>query len=170
VEALGEAERLYRQGLSMHPACGRATRYSIYLLYSYKSTNTDARKSRPAIWLPSSTSRSLSSHTPLYASSCSGMCVLTLRYLGVLILSLFSYSGICVLILQSVYVSSYSGVCVLILRYMCPHTPVYVSSFSGICVLILWYMCPHTPVYVSSYYYIGVLMRRCMCPDTSTYV
>ena len=71
-EALGEAERLYRRGLSMHPACGRATRYSNYLLYWYKSTNTDARKLRPAIWLPSSTSRSLSPHTPIYVSSYSG--------------------------------------------------------------------------------------------------
>jgi hypothetical protein len=127
VEALGEAERLYRRGLSMHPACGRATRYSIYLLYSYKSTNTDARKLRPAIWLPSSTSRSLSSLTPL--------CLLILRYICVLILSLFSYSPMCVLILP----------------YMCPHTPVYVSSYYYIGALILPYRCPHTTMHVSSY-------------------
>ncbi len=114
------------------------SRYSVYLLYWYKSTSTDA-----AAGNTQGAARCDGSWAPFC------WCLLRCPH-------------------TAIYVSSYCYICVLILLYMCPHTSVYVSSYysyggwapfcwcllrcSHTTILILVYMCPHTTIYVSSCY------------------
>ena len=75
--------------------------------------------------------RTVRSHTPIYLSSYSHVCLHTALYLS-------SYSYMCVLILLYLYVSSYSYMCVLML--------LYVSSYSYICFVMLLCMCSQAAV------------------------
>ena len=133
-------------GLSAEERAAR--RYSVYLLYSYKSTNTDApAAARRAIIPPRS---------ELEEAEAAAAAILEI--LGEYIST--NNASTKVQILTRLRRSSRFQARLYRALYMCPHASMHVSAYYYAYVLILLcmcphnmyvYVCPHATLYVSSY-------------------
>jgi hypothetical protein len=159
---------VYTYDVPLHTECARyiRTTATVYLLYQYKSTNTDsnAPASTGDFWdkfKPYTTA----SYRVKYSKAVSTTHVSSYSYICVLILTTYVSSYCCTTAsyrvkyskaVSTTHVSSYSYICVICVFIRATHVSSYCDTHCYICVLILvvLHMFPHTAatttIYVSS--------------------